>query len=97
MQFTQSNYTWSSTGCTQLDPSKQLVINSILFDSDRQAFVWCQADNKGQDGLRNYSFHMCEIDLSKSSVTSGDTETILNNAPLMNLYSLKGGVCLLPR
>jgi len=97
MQFTLSSYTWSSTGRTHLNPSKQLVINSILFDSDRQAFVWCQADNKGQDGYRNYSVHMCEIDLSNSSVTSGDTQTILNNAPLINLYSLKGGVCLLPR
>ncbi|XP_065886440.1 uncharacterized protein [Dysidea avara] len=98
MQFTLTNYTWSTTGHTQLNPSKQLVINSILFDSDRQAFVWCQADSKGQDGLRNYSVHMCEIELSsKTSITSGDTETILNNAPLVNLYSLKGGVCLLPR
>jgi len=98
MQFTPNQYTWTTTGHIELNPSKRLVINSVLFDKDRRTFVWCQTDNKGQDDAYNYSIHLCEVEFTSNfAISSRGSHVILNNAPKMNLYLLKGGVCLLPR
>ena len=97
MHFTLGEYTWTTTGHVELNSSKQLVDN-ILFDKDRRTFVWCQTDSKGQDGVYNCSVHLCEVEItSKFAILSKGSQIILNNAPLMNLYQLKGGICLLPK
>ena len=98
MQFTLGEYTWTATGHVELNPSKQLVVNNILFDKDRRTFVWCQMDTKGQDGVFNCSIHLCEVEItSKFGILSKGSQCILNNTPLMGLYQLKGGICLLPK
>ena len=98
MQFTNGEYTWQSTGHVELNPSKRLVINNILFDKDRRTFVWCQTDSKGQDGICNCSLHLCEVEFTSNlAILSRGSQVILNNAPLMSLYLLKGGICLLPK
>ena len=98
MHFTLVEYTWTSTGHVELNPSKRLIINNILFDKDRRTFVWCQTDKKGQDGVSNCSIHLCEVEFtSNRAILSKGSQIILNNAPLMNLYQLKGGICMLPR
>lgn len=98
MHFTLGEYTWTVTGHMELYPSKQLAVNNILFDKDRRTFVWCQTDSKGQDGVSNCSVHLCEVEFtSKFGILSKDSQCILNNAPPMSLYQLKGGICLLPK
>ena len=98
MHFTLGEYTWTTTGQMQLNPSKQLIVNNILFDKDRRTFVWCQTDSKGQDGVSNCSIHLCEVEFtSKFAVLSKGSQCILNNAPLTDLYQLKVGICLVPK